>query len=375
MRNLEITPHARPINLHKTLSQLISLGCGYWSRDNCTNHWISTEGTNLTNLGLDSVQTNYTDALDFSNLTRLTQLSLFYRTGQPDDSMSLLNNLTSLRVPYSNLSDRHISCLRQLTRLDIQKCIDITDAAFVQLTNIRSLDMGSNTNITNSALLALSGLVDLSIGGVTRIQYTTLERLPLLRTLSAGSVLNPGGDVCHDHESHFASLTKLTNITALTLDTTLVDKWLYQLTGLRALTYGQGRLPIRMTQLTALSVRNNGRSDLTPQALATLTGLQSLTLRGTSAITDDVLSRLTGLTQLDLLYCPCITDKSVSTLTRLSTLRLFRGRSLMSQMTPQCITGLTQLTSLHTFWASPPTDGLTRSLPFLRTYEPKSQED
>jgi len=156
----------------------------------------------------------------------------------------------------------------------------------------------------------------------------------------------------------FASLTNLTELTLLSLDSEETDITpLASLTNLTALTLNLRQSQVaditsiaNLTNLTYLNlVLGSQTTDITP--LASLTNLTSLRLSVDSEITDiTALANLTNLTELQLLsgYFQVIDITPLANLTNLMTLTLW-GNIRITDLTP--LANLTNLTALGLRWS------------------------
>ena len=270
--------------------------------------------TELTTLELPWVNLTDEDIIPLRYMTNLTWLILIGgEEGSQVRDLTPLSELTNLR--HLNLSINQISDLTPLAGLvnleililNVNQISDLTPLS--GLTNLRRLGLDNNQFYDLSPLAELTNLTWLNLGDNRISDLTPLEELPNLTQLLL-------------HNTQIIDLTFLTAFTNLTwislngnrisdltpladlINLTNLDLENNQISNLEALAY--------LTSLETLWLRDNQISDLSP--LANLTNLRMLGLER-NRLND--LTPLSGLLNLTSLF---LADNYINDLTPLTTL-------------------------------------------------------
>lgn len=168
--------------------------------------------TNLTYLDLRSIHTNRISDSGVSNLTSLTYLNPGYAY-LTENSLLQLSKLSTLDVFRNRLyiDYQHLTNLTDLTlcdlypppaarvdlppsliKLDIRRCMAVTDASLISLTCLESLTLGNNRSITDVGLKMLTTLTHLDLGHNTNITDNGINLLTRLTSLTLGFNRNIG---------------------------------------------------------------------------------------------------------------------------------------------------------------------------------------
>lgn len=152
--------------------------------------------TNLIKLDIGSCRRLSNNCLkNLKNLSNLEELNL--GTNRIIDNELFINkkltNLKRLSLTESGsdryckttykITDEALSCLPNLTFLDLSDDPLITDQGIQNLTTLMTLKMGSNHNITDTGIQNLTNLTDLDLGSNSNITYNTLKTLTKLKDL------------------------------------------------------------------------------------------------------------------------------------------------------------------------------------------------
>ncbi len=207
-----------------------------------------------------------------------------------DNDLLKFTKLISLDSYKSTISDNSLQYFTNLTYLDINTQINITDQSIKNLVLLQKLFMYVNNIITDDSIKLLTNLTCLSI------DYNK-------------SITDRG--IC--------TLTKLKYL-GLTGDKRITDFGLCQLTGLKSLLLKRNRnistSGVLQLNLKSLALSNESLCILTTD----MTQLKSLYLFGCKLPTDNLIGMLVNLRHLTISVTPQITIKSLSLLTNLKSL-------------------------------------------------------
>ena len=101
-------------------------------------------------------------------------------------SSPLYKYFGNINIKYKSINDELIkilSSIKQIYKLDISECKQITDESFSYLTNIHTLIMKECYNITDKAFSYLSGIHTLDIHGCNQISDKAFSYLSGIHTL------------------------------------------------------------------------------------------------------------------------------------------------------------------------------------------------
>lgn len=264
--NIYNTSHITSI---QTLVNLISLNIGH-----CLN---IDEGQLkcLTNLSKLKLKGNLR-IRDISGMTSITHLDLTSNEVVTSDTVGKMTNLTSL-ILWSNrkVMDIDIMKLTKLKKLDLCANYCITDISLASLTNLTKLCLADNNFIRDWSLMKLTNLTHLDLSGNDIITDESVLKLYKLKTLYLASyfVKVPSYNITR------ASIEKLTNIIDLSLKYSYIN----------------GDI-----STTLKSLNLHGNPAFSNNSLTKLTNLTSLTLGPTSSITVDAIVSLKSLEILDV---------------------------------------------------------------------------
>jgi hypothetical protein len=145
----------------------------------------------LETLWLDDDPYDHNKYSDISRLTNLRTLLYVSSPSVTDDVLSCLTNLTRLQLissdpeiaefdPFTNhtVTDAGLAPLTRLTSLDVTRCEHITDAGLRPLVQLRELEMSGNERITGTAFVFLTHIRELKMYWGTRVRPSQLRQLP-----------------------------------------------------------------------------------------------------------------------------------------------------------------------------------------------------
>lgn len=231
----------------------------------------------------------------FDYLTNLKKLRIEVHISNINDQLSLLTNITKLKIFTGGLSDRGINRMTNLKYLSISNSMSchfiytnpiITDNAFQYLTNIKTLLFDHFNKITDVTLYHLTNLTWLSVCQGIRISDNAFRLLPKLLRLDINNY-----EISGEH------ITYLTNLVSLHIGISKInDMDISKMTSLTSLSVGWVRISnagIRnLTNLVSL-----GMNDIIDRkGIKNLTGLTKLSLN--LDVTDFDIKKLTNLKYL-----------------------------------------------------------------------------
>lgn len=290
-----------------------------------------------------------------------------------------LARLTQLReLDLYQTGEAVLDQLVNLTTLSLCQCVAPV-LAFDRLVNLRTLKISHLEGGILRGLAEATQLTALSIDSTVMGCYA--DHSPILRTLTQlrrlvldGVPVNSGA-VC--------ALPLLENLRIFASRSDVRDTHFMRMTALRSLSlpawgsslsclpttleklnisYHPGMSPGALPLTTRLTTLNASNTLLDDQALAPLTSLTRLDIKGCSAVTDAALSRLTNLRRLCLYCMEQIGDEGLAPLTALTHLAIQSSRISVAT-----ILSLTRLTYLDVIGPLDCGDArLPRHLPLLR---------
>lgn len=213
--------------------------------------------------------------ISLAHLTNLTFLDLYYYDNGDYDAITVLTNLTQLKLGFSERCEYPL--------------------LLTMLTNLRMLSLNESPMISDESLIGLSSLTELTLDGDSCIisgDYLTMMSHRL-------RILSLRGQDFGDR-----TISQLTELTSLEINVcdSITDASIKHLTGLKTLLLGQ------MPSITVASI-------------SLLTSLERLQVRGDSISSTSSLTRLTNLTSLET-YRVRVYGKNLVLLSRLTSLNL-----------------------------------------------------
>ncbi|KAL9656777.1 hypothetical protein ABK040_004314 [Willaertia magna] len=175
---------------------------------NLKGRYLKTLGTNLEELEASFWNL---DEFSFSNLKQLKDLTILDLENTEFKYFRYLPNLQSLKILDSPIMDDSLIILKNLTKLNLKKCCDISGDCFKYFKQLTYLNVQNCSKITDNCLVNLNHLTSLNILYCNSLNGTFLQHLTQLQHLK----ISVTDDNFYNINNYAA---KLNNLTFLKID-------------------------------------------------------------------------------------------------------------------------------------------------------------